>query len=450
MSSNKFLLKALNAVSAIALSGVLLGFTTSSVLAMEALKDDDLGPQKSTLSIKADAEEEKYDTRISLLNSPLWGLDKAIWLKIMALSLGNKQQLPLAEASRYFHNLSCDGELSSYRTLTIKTPGELKEMLASRNPSRAKNSQEDILGYELPHPLGMHLALKNGRNYFDSEQNKLYYFPFLTPNNFKEFLDKYTSLTQLTLEDNYLYQEEEKILGDFLSGNTCLRSLSFKETSLENSGVSYILAALVNNKTLTALEFDNIMGKEEGILNFRILSLFTKVLSENSTLRHLSFKRNSGTTNLIPTILKANSCLTSIHLSNNVALKGKSLEDICGALSTNSSLKKLGFSTMSDQSHTPDLMQHEDVVTISKAIRTNSSLTSVDLSGTEMSEANIRIITNVCNQKHIQLIWNNKKREVINPTAAKHRELDLAHGFKHGFKLPYNTFLLNGFPQSHK
>src|SRR5436190_7315888 len=141
MLSKKFLSKALNAVSALALSGVLLGSALTNLA--QAMDEEVDSP-----SIKANAV--KYDPLIALAASPLGCFSNEIILELMIHTVGAKKELPLAGVSKYFHSLSCDQKI--FRAITIKSEDELKELFASRNPSREKVLTQGMIidGYELP------------------------------------------------------------------------------------------------------------------------------------------------------------------------------------------------------------------------------------------------------------------------------------------------------------
>ena len=189
----------------------------------------------------------------------------------------------------------------------------------------------------------------------------------------------------------------------------------------------------------------NLISTKDNKLDFAGFKLFTNAFSTNSTLTHLSLEDLDDDC-MIPSVLKMNSSLTSLYIAAMVGLTNERLKNICDALIVNCSLKKLGFSTMEDGVPTPQEMTREDVQTFTYALTHNSSLISLDLSGTVMKPEDESQITAVCKQKNIQLTWNNKKREVVTSAAVKYKGLDLLDGFK----LPYNTLFLNGFPQSHK
>lgn len=150
MLFKKFLSKAFNTLSSLAISSIFLGSAVSnSVQAM--------GPDDTSRSITAHKKEDV--TRISLSDSPLNLFDDAIMLSIILKTTEKKKKLPLAVTSKYFHNLSCDVSLD--RVMTIKSQDELLEMLSSRNLSCQKNLEQGEISVEylLPYPPRMTLSL---------------------------------------------------------------------------------------------------------------------------------------------------------------------------------------------------------------------------------------------------------------------------------------------------
>jgi len=393
MSSNKFLSKALNTVSAIVLSGVLLGpgFLTSAQAMLDP-EDDAFRAQQTIIPAKTTTDtteeyepklalsaspfydldknivyeimmdsiekdkgrlpltlvskyflelsqrgEQPYDTLLSLSESPFKKLDDVALLKIMILSLGNKKQLPFAAVSRYFHNLSYDGELS--RTLTIKNKDELLKMFEIRNPSRRRALEQGQItrGYQLPSSLRICFAFGH------TDLN-----PHLTPEDFQSLLKNFPHLTGLSLRDHCLKGENAKVLEQHLMNTSCLKELDVKGNFLFDKECDILSQGLSKNKTLTSL--------------------------------HLSFPSFVG--ELFNTICK-------LPLLKFLALEG--------------------------------LAKPWDLSHLSKAIEQNSSsLQVLDLSEATLLNNNQKnVMTGVCNLKNIQLKWDNKKLE--KPPITPHR-----------------------------
>lgn len=399
MSSNKFLSKALNAVSALALSGVLLGSSfLTSAQAMLA------------------AEDEEYNTRSALSKSPLQHLDDSfflgeIWRLILNDSSGDNTQPGFHIACRHFHKLSCHENFK--RTLTLNTREQVLEILASRNPIRQKGFEEGkhISGYALPYPQSICLAL----------DNSLSLKPMLKAYGLEIFFGRFPLLTSLDLKNYCVKGKRAKVLEQYLSKTSCLKSLNIEGNTLFKGEMTHLAEGLSKNTSLTSLTLGNV--EWEG-------SLLFNAINTHSTLKSLSLNDNMNFS-FSRDIFKQCTSLTSLHFVWKIFDFPLSTRKIFPLLPHHPSLKTVGFLSKE--------MKVKEVQMLADALKQTSSLTSLNLSGLD-PEAGKRI-TGVCKEQNIYLKWEQKKAEVVTPTAVMPREFGPPRVF-------YNNFSFGGIQVS--
>ncbi|MBA3814172.1 MAG: hypothetical protein H0X26_06750 [Alphaproteobacteria bacterium] len=295
-------------------------------------------------------------------------------------------KLPLAYTSRYFQNLSCDQD-SGY-TAVITSQKTIDEFFAPRNPSYTKNLKEGKigLGYELPYPLSMRLALGAA-----SEK------PNLNASHLKNFLKKHSALTRLDLRNKCVQAQGATVLKEFLIKNTCLRSLSLVGNYLFDQEITLIAEGLAQNSSLTSLSLGSTCLSNGGTAE----TLIYNNINQHSTLKSLAINESSSIV-MAKDVLNRCPSLTSFIVRCGLFAFSSSLKRMCKALAINTSLKELGLVSMEDR------IDSKTVEMLRTAIQENTSLTVLDLSETAMDAKAKAILVQVCEEKKIQVKWKER------------------------------------------
>ncbi len=187
--------------------------------------------------------------------------------------------------------------------------------------------------------------------------------------NMKEFCSAVTantSLTSLKLLNCLRSDDETQYLCEVLDRNTHIKTLSLREflVSIESSN---ILDKLKNSTSIISLKI--------ALHMYEAYESLCEVLIHNRTLKSLLLwtmvdKDHVPLSNLI----RNNSTLTKLKLSNLGLISSQAVENICNALKSNKSIRSITL-PMSIYDHYEKL---EDV------FRTNNTLTHVDISRTNL------------------------------------------------------------------
>lgn len=160
---------------------------------------------------------------------------------------------------------------------------------------------------------------------------------------------------------------------------------------------SYITRALSQNTTLVSLSL------RAGLTGNKFTD-FSEAIIKHPTLNALTF--NNSSCSAICSFLTHATSLTSLNttIEQFDFTEKQDVNDMCTALAKNSSLRKFGLLSMT-------MKKAEYVKALEDALTKNSSLTFLDLSGTEMDTKEEKTITELCKKKNIHLKWIHEEKK---------------------------------------
>ena len=187
------------------------------------------------------------------------------------------------------------------------------------------------------------------------------------------FLHNNTKIQQLDISHNYTSDDGAVAISEFLKNNSTLQGLNVSFNQIHNRGIIEIGKALETNTTLKTIDISHNNISDDGAV---AISEFLKI---NSTLQELNMSDNKIYNRGIIEIGKAletNTTLKTIDISHNY-ISDDGAVAICEFLKINSTLQELNMSYNKI---------HRGIIEIGKALETNTTLKTIDISHNYISD----------------------------------------------------------------
>ncbi|CAB1312289.1 unnamed protein product [Coregonus sp. 'balchen'] len=215
----------------------------------------------------------------------------------------------------------------------------------------------------------------------------------------KSLLPQLLYCSHLRLENNHFKDDVMELLGSLLSAKDChLQKISLAENAISNKGAKALSRALLVNRTLITLDFQNNRIEEEGA------HALAEVLLSNRKLVSLNVQKNcigADGAKRIAEALKTNRTLTELILSSN-QLGDKGTAALAQALTVNHSLLSLHLQSNS--------ISNKGMTALTKALRLNRGLISLNLRensiGVEGAKDMARALQENSSLRHLDLTAN--------------------------------------------
>ena len=215
-------------------------------------------------------------------------------------------------------------------------------------------------------------------------------------------LTENSQLVILSLSINNMKGEVAEDLANVIKNNAGLRHLSLAGNYLKSKAL-IILQALTENSQLVVLDLSG------NNMNGEVVEHLANVIKNNSGLQHLGLADNNINSKAVAVLqaLKNNSQLVTLDLRRS-GITGEVAEDLAQVIQNNSDLKELVLSSNDLKSSGAIVLQ---------ALARSSQLTSLDLSGNNMTEVVAEDLANVIKNnaglRHLSLAGNYLKSKAL-------------------------------------